>query len=88
MKPKIGRKLYFIYGDGIFSDTVGFLGKYSFIVNSFNEGTNEDSCEWDYDDYNVQWFTTLVAAKKALIARFEDKPKIVKVRDGYWSVKE
>lgn len=37
MKPKIGQKVYLIYGNGILVDKVGYLGKYSFIIDSFSK---------------------------------------------------
>lgn len=43
MKPKLGRKVYCIYGTGILVDTVGFVGKDSFIVDSFGSPTESDS---------------------------------------------
>ncbi len=46
MKPKLGRKVYCIYGDGILVDTVSFIGKDSFIIDSFGEETEPDSWEW------------------------------------------
>ena len=43
MKPKLGGKVYCIYGTGIAVDTVGFLGKDSFIIDSFGPATEMDS---------------------------------------------
>lgn len=90
MKPKLGRKVYCIYGDGILVDTVGYLGKDSFILNSFGLATECDSWEWDYDDYDVQWFTNLKKAKEKLIEEYRDKVggdlKVVKVSDFWYAL--
>lgn len=51
MKPRLCRKVYCIYNKGILVDTVGFLGKDSFIIDSFCLATESDSWEWDYDMY-------------------------------------
>lgn len=89
-RPKLGQKVYCIYDHGIFVDTVAFLGKDSFIVDSFSRATNEDSWEWNYNDYNVRWFTNLTKAKKALIEKFKDrwdgKLKVVEVTDDWYEL--
>lgn len=88
MKPKIGRKVYCIYGTGILVDTVGFLGRDSFIINSFNLLTESDSWEWDYNMYDEKWFTSLSKEKKKLIENNKDgdnkKLKIVKKSDTWY----
>lgn len=90
MKPKIGRKVYCIYDTGIFVDTVGYIGKDSFIVDSFGGCTEEDSWEWYYDDYDEEWFTNLAKAKKALIEkyqpRYEGKLKVKKFEDDWYAL--
>lgn len=90
MQPKLGQKIYCIFGDGIFKDTVGYLGKDSFIVSSFNSGTESDSWEWLFKAYDVQWFTNLAKAKKALIEQFaedyEGKLKVTKMEDNWWQL--
>ena len=52
----------------------------------------DDSLEWDYDDYNIQWFTSLSKAKKALLEKYnrvaKPKPKIVKVSDRWYEFRE
>lgn len=67
MKPKLGTKVYCIYKDGFFIDTVGYLGKESFIINGFGGSTEEDSWEWDYDKYEQNWFTDISKAKNRLV---------------------
>lgn len=91
-KPRIGTKVYCIYYDGIFVDTVAFLGKDSFIVDSFHGPTNEDSWEWNYCDYNIKWFTNFNKAKKALIELYKDrcdgKLKVVEVTGDWYELEE
>lgn len=90
MKPKLGRKVYCIYGDGILVDTVRFIGKDSFIIDSFGKETEPDSWEWKYDMYDDEWFTNLSEAKKKLINilkdRYEEKFQIVKKTDNWYMV--
>ena len=54
MKPEIGTKVYCIYADGILVDEVAFIGKDSFIIESFHNLTYEDSWEWNYEDYEKE----------------------------------
>ena len=90
MKPKLGRKVYCVYGTGILVDTVGFLGKESFIVNSFGLETESDSWEWNYDMYDEEWFTNLSKAKKKLIDNYKDKYdnklKVAKMSDTWYEL--
>lgn len=92
MKPRLGRKVYCIYGNGILVDTVSFLGKESFIINSFGVETEPDSWEWDYDMYDNEWFTSLSKAKKKAIEKFKDryngKLKINKISDFWFEIEE
>lgn len=73
MKPKLGTKVYCIYRDGFFIDTVGYLGKESFIINGFGGLTEEDSWEWDYDKYEQNWFTDISKAKNRLVELYRGK---------------
>lgn len=90
MKPKLGRKVYCIYGTGISVDTVGFLGKDSFIIDDFGPLTESDSWEWDYDMYDNEWFTNLSKAKKKLIDNYKDKYdgklKVTKISDIWYAL--
>lgn len=92
MKPKLGRKVYCIYDDGIFVDAVGYIGKNSFIVESVLDCTSEDSWEWFYDQYEKDWFTSLSKAKKELLSRFAekygDRLKVVKINDEWYELEE
>lgn len=93
LKPKLGRTVYCIYHDAcIFTSTVAFLGEDSFIVDSFNNCTNEDSWEWSYGCYNLDWFTNLAKAKKYLRELLEETEgrefKIVKVDNDYYEARE
>lgn len=90
MKPRLGRKVYCIYGDGILVDTVGFIGKDSFIIDSFGEETEPDSWEWDYDSYGESWFTSLSKAKNKLIdnykGKYEGKLKVIQESDNWYMI--
>lgn len=90
MKPKIGRKVYCIYGSGIMVDYVDYVGKDSFIVEGYGLSTYPSSWEWNYDMYGKRWFTNLSEAKKVLIdiykERYENKLKIVKIADDWYAL--
>jgi hypothetical protein len=90
MKPKLGRKVYCIYETGIMVDCVGYVGKDSFIVESYGLSTVPSSWEWDYDLYGEKWFTSLSKAKKKLIDmykdKYENKLKIVKIADDWYAL--
>lgn len=73
MMPKLGTKVYCIYGDGILVDTVGYLGKESFIINSIFDDTESDSWEWYYEEYEESWFTNLKKAQTKLKELYRDK---------------
>ena len=92
MKPEINTKVYCIYHDGILIDNVAFIGKDSFIIESFHNLTYEDSWEWYYEDYNKNWFTDFDKAKEELLSRYtkkyKDKFKIVKITDTWHQVFE
>ena len=90
VKPKLGRKVYCIYETGIMVDRVGYVGKDSFIVESYGLSTVPSSWEWNYDMYGKRWFTNLSEAKKVLIdiykERYENKLKIVKIADDWYAL--
>lgn len=92
MKPSLGRKVYCLYNAGIFEDTVGYIGKDSFIIGNFNDYTSFNSLEWFYEDYDITWFTSLGKAKKALIDKEKkyikpgEKVKVVETDDGWWEL--
>lgn len=90
MKPKLGRKVYCIYGTGIMVDHVGYVGKDSFIVEGCEIHTKVDSWEWSYDSHGKKWFTSLSEAKKVLIdiykEKYENKLKVVKIADDWYAL--
>lgn len=91
MKPRIGRKVFCIYDYGILVDEVAFLGAESFIIASLSESTYADSWEWRYEDYMVEWFTSLSKAKKELLSQNAEqgrKFRVVKVMDDWYELEE
>lgn len=92
MKPEIGTKVYCIYGDGILVDEVAFIGKDSFIIESFHNLTYEDSWEWNYEDYEEEWFTDLEMAKQKLLSWYKEKYgnyfEIIKLSDNWYQVED
>lgn len=92
MKPEIGTKVYCIYKSGILVDRVAFVGNESFIIENFGGSTYEDSWEWYYEDYEMEWFTNLVKAKEELLSRFKEKYgnnlKVKKVYDSWYQIED
>lgn len=86
MKPEIGTRVYCIYGDGILVDNVAFIGKDSFIIESFDSATYEDSWEWYYEDCEEKWFTNLKQAKEKLLSKYGNNFKIEMVTDDWFQL--
>lgn len=86
MKPEIGTRVYCIYDDGIFVDTVGYIGDKSFIIESFGGSTYENSWEWHYEDFGTKWFVELEAAKRELLSKYGNGFKIEIVTDDWFQL--
>ena len=87
---KPGRKVYVIYDNTISLKSAEYIGQYSFIVAGY-EWLIGDAREWDYEDYEKTWFTSLEKAKKFLIQDNLDKGitgKIIRLCIDYWEFKE
>ena len=87
MKPRLNRTIYCIYENCIFKTKVMFLGEYSFIQEEFGNAYEEESWEYNYDDYGRTWFTSFEKAKAKML---EDKPnkKLVKTGINFWEVQD
>lgn len=81
--PRLGTTVYTLYGDYLTKDTIGFLGKDSFIIEDF-VGYESNSIEYKYSDYNVTWFTSLKKAKDALLSKGKQLKKVLD--DYHWEV--
>ena len=93
MTPKLGQKVYCIYNDDcILIEKVGFIGKYSFIIETFTDMVNFDSLEWFYEDYDDLWFTDLSKAKKRLreiyYETYKTKAKKITNKGDWYEVEE
>ena len=91
MKPKLGRVVYTVYQNDITKNKVAFLGKESFITDSYGGLFIDDSWEHYYDNYGHTWFTTLKDAKKYVMESLtEDEQKTVKWKawsaGNYWEL--
>ena len=91
LKPTLGRKVYCVYGGNcILVETVGYIGKESFIIEAFSEDYCFDSFEWFYNEYNETWFTNLAKAKKKLLEvaceLYREKLHIKKTDNNYYEV--
>ena len=88
MKPKINQKVYIIYQNQIYEETVGYLGEHSFIINFYDSDWNS---EYEYDDYNKVWFRSLEKAKKELLKKYKKygcKVTIEQINQDTWEVIE
>ena len=81
--PAIGQKVWLIYEDCIFVDTVYCLGKDTFIIFSFNGNTKNDFWEWRYKDFGKRWFTNFEAAKEKLLSNYSEEYDLVE-HDTTW----
>lgn len=86
MKPKIGTNVYCIYEDSIAKYKVGYIGKNSFIIDELHEDLIFNVLEWQFEDYDKQWFTSLAKAKTEICKRYPNA-KLFKRNDDYWAVK-
>lgn len=70
-KPRIGSKIWVLihgdvnYAEGACTETVGYLGKESFVLEDFRNIVDEVS-ELRYEDYNTVWFSSKKDAVKRL----------------------
>lgn len=93
--PKIGDVVYTLsqFDEGCISkETVGFVGKESFVLDNFQD-YNLDEVEQFYNDYNSTWFTSLAKAKKAALEEMREHKgggrwKIVDYGYGCWCAEE
>lgn len=90
MKPSLDRTVYCIYGESILVEKVYAIGKESFFICSTDSDTLPDSWEWWYENYNVDWFTSLAKAKAQLIQNgvecYSEVGKVKKVADDYYEL--
>ena len=86
MKPRIGRTIYTVYIDQISEEVVKFLGENSFIVANYEN--YDANYEFNYDDYNKDWFTSLSKAKAEMRKIFPNKKiKFIECRDRFTNTK-
>ncbi len=84
--PKIGQKVYVIYQDCLFVETVHSLGEKTFVIDSFKANTKSDYWEWRYKDYGIRWFTDFESAKDELLSRFGDDYELVGYSSEWYEV--
>lgn len=91
--PKIGSTVYILsqFDAGyITKETVGFVGKESFVLDNFQD-YNLDEVEQFYNDYSTTWFTSLAKAKKAALAEmreFGGRWRVVEESRDCWRAEE
>lgn len=51
MKPKLNRRIWCVWKDCIIETTVAFIGNGSFIIDEYGGSFEEDSWEYNYEDY-------------------------------------
>lgn len=84
--PEIGQKVYVIYEDCLFVETVYCLGKATFIIESYRANTRTDFWEWRYREYGIRWFTDFETAKETLLAKFTDEYDLVEYSSKWYEV--
>ena len=84
--PEIGQKVYVIYENCLFPETVYSLGQRTFILQSFRANTKCDFWEWRYKDYGIRWFTDFDEAKDMLLSKFTDEYKLVEYEAKWYEV--
>ena len=73
MKPRIGKVVYTVYRESITKTKVEYLGKKDFLTEEFR--TYTFGYEYEYEDYNINWFTSLTKAKKSIMETLEEEDK-------------
>lgn len=88
--PKVGQTVYVIYGNGLYKETVKFIGKKSFITEAIKDVIagryRPDFCEWDYEDKDCEWFTDLQEGKDEILSRFDDDYELVEYEKTFWEM--
>lgn len=95
MKPKIGKVIYVLYLAGwhkeIHREKVFMYGTEGFICESIVDASLDDNYrirEYNYNDYNKTWFTSLAEAKLSLKEMLEERNPnfIIKINrfEDYW----
>ena len=77
MKAKIGDKIYCIWNEQIYLETVEYIGEKMFLVEGYQ---NKYDAEYTYSDYGITWFRDLEKAKKTLLKKLKKqypKSKII-----------
>lgn len=89
MKPSVGRKIYVLCWRSaqITSETVGWLGEKTFIVENYQEYF-EYAQQYAYEDFNKTWFTSLKQAKKELLRLNPDCKVVEKFKGWLWEAVE
>ena len=95
MKPRIGRNLFVIRGDGVWTSksitatSVLAIGKYGFVTEEILEDSIVGfDAYFSYESYNKEWFTSFVKAKKMALYFYTCKGENVKLEgsENYWEI--
>lgn len=73
MKPRIGKVVYTIFRETITKTKVEFLGETSFLTECWRD--YQVGFRYEYDLYNVDWFTSLAKAKKYVMDCLDEEEK-------------
>ena len=87
MKPKLNRRIWCVWKDCIIETTVAFIGNGSFIIDEYGSAYEEDSWEYNYEDYGKTWFATIAQAKKKLREKYPNC-KFEQTLSNVWEVVE
>lgn len=85
MIPKLGQKVYILYGTFLLCETVELLGKDSFATPYMFSSLTRDEYRLPimFNEYGEGWFSSLAEVKKYLEKYGE---KLVKIDNDYWQV--
>ena len=84
--PRVGEKVYVIYGDEIYEEKVFAVGEKHFILESFR---NTVEMYWlqNLEDEGGSWFFDLEKAKDELMSRYSDDYELVEYTKRWYGVR-
>lgn len=85
--PKVGDKVYVLYGDELYEETVFAVGEKHFILESFRT-TVELYWLQNFEDEGATWFFSLEDAKDELMSRYNDDYELVEYTKRWYGVEK
>lgn len=84
--PRVGEKVYVLYGDELYEEKVFAVGEKHFILESFR---NTVELYWlqRLEDKDSVWFFDLEDAKDDLMSRYNDDYELVEYTKRWYGVR-